>query len=231
MAAHGFHQSAHLVARRGCGSLPSRARMRICPMRGRSGCMSAGWRSKRISRPFCPLTCRAPRSVVGDGPARAHLEAQISGGQIPGRAVRGGPGQGLCRKHRLRLSQPDRHFRPGPAGSAGLRPARGRLSGAGAAGRGGWLAGGRPGRGPSQSLPGGAGHRPPSGHGDAQKLCRGPFLARLHAAIPAQYHRRARRGLNSGRSLMPGLEARLAPPWSRRRAETFRGRTTRARNP
>ena len=143
---------------------------------------------------FLALDLPGTKVVVGDGPARARLEAKYPEAKFLG-ALSGEARPGPMPAARLRLSQPHRHFRPGPAGGAGLRPAGGRLSGAGAAGRGGTAcAGGGPGRGPARrpawrrwSIARHPGPVTPRAFAEA------PFLAGLHAAIPAQYHRRARR--------------------------------------
>jgi glycosyltransferase involved in cell wall biosynthesis len=120
---------------------------------------------------FLKLDLPGTKLVVGDGPARAELEAHYPAARFLGAL---------------------RHLRPGPAGGAGLRHSGGRLSGPGAPGRGGRRARGGPGRGPESGLPDGAGDRPPPRQPYPPPLRRGAFLAGLHPAVPAQYHRRAR---------------------------------------
>jgi glycosyltransferase involved in cell wall biosynthesis len=76
---------------------------------------------------FLGLDLPGTKLIVGDGPARAGLP-EISASGVP---VRGRAKNWLrsMRRRRVRVSEPDRHFRPGAARSAGQRPAGRRVPG------------------------------------------------------------------------------------------------------
>ena len=77
---------------------------------------------------FLELDLPGTKLIVGDGPARTALAAQISASGIFGRAAGRRTGGGLCGRRRLRVSEQDRYLWPGAAGGAGERPAGGRVS-------------------------------------------------------------------------------------------------------
>ena len=190
-----LHQSAHLVARRGCGPLSSRCRTRICLTRGRSGCMSAGSRWKRTSKPFWRWICRAPRwwsATARPAPRwkpnipQARFLGALSGEALvqayAGSTVFVFPSRtdtfGLVLLEALACGLPVAAY-----------PVQGPLD----------VVGGAPvaalDDGPAEGLSGGPGDRPPPRRRHPPGLRRGAFLAGLHPAVPAQYHCRAGRGL------------------------------------
>ena len=131
--------------------LPARA----CPIKDRSGSMSAASRSRRTSRRFWRSTCPAPRWWWATARPGARWRAKYPDAKFLGALSGEALVRGLCGQRRLRLSQPHRHLRPGDTGGAGLRAYRGRLSGGGPPGRGGpnpWrLRCGGAGRGPREA--------------------------------------------------------------------------------
>ena len=77
---------------------------------------------------FLALDLPGSRSSSATGPDARGAGARISERGVPGQPDRRGAGRDLCRGRRLRFSEPDRHLRPRPAGSAGERPAGRRRS-------------------------------------------------------------------------------------------------------
>ena len=129
---------------------------------------------------FLSLDLPGTKAVVGDGPARGHLEAKYPEAKFLGSLS----GEALVRAYAAStvFVFPSRTDTFGlvllEALACGLPVAA--YPGPGTAGCGGRLRRGGPGRRPPQGLPGGARDRPPPRPGDAQKLCRGAFLARLY---------------------------------------------------
>ena len=150
---------------------------------------------------FLALDLPGTKVVVGDGPARAALEAKYPGSALPGRAVGRGPGRAYAGS--------DVFVFPSRTDTFGLVlleawPAAFRWPPIRSRGRWMWWADaarGGPGRGPESGLPEGPGDRPPPRRPDPPGLRPGPFLAGLHPAIPAQYHGRAGRALSQVKRL------------------------------
>ena len=106
---------------------------------------------------FLALDLPGTKVIVGDGPARERARARhIRKAVFLGAAAGRGAGAGLCRRRRLRVSEPHRYVRPGAAGGAGERPAGRGLSGGRSARRHRHGAGRSPERGSARGLPRGA---------------------------------------------------------------------------
>jgi glycosyltransferase involved in cell wall biosynthesis len=67
---------------------------------------------------FLELELPGTKVIVGDGPARAALARKISASRVPRRAAGRRTGRNLCRCRHLRVSQQDRHVRPGAVGGS-----------------------------------------------------------------------------------------------------------------
>ena len=131
MAGAWLSQSAHLVARRGCGAFPSHRRRAACPMTAPIWLYVGRVAVEKNIEAFLALDLPGTKVVVGDGPARAAAGSR----NIPQVRFLGAlTGEELVRAYAgsdcLRLSQPHRHLRAGAAGSPGLRHSGGGLSGA-----------------------------------------------------------------------------------------------------
>ncbi len=107
----GFHQGPPVDARRRCGDCTARARGACSICRARSSCPSVGSRSRRISRPFCRSTCRAPRSWSARDRRSPCSKARYPDAVFLGKRT----GEELARIYALgrcvRVSEPDRHIR------------------------------------------------------------------------------------------------------------------------
>ncbi len=84
---------------------------------------------------FLDLDLPGTKVVVGDGPARAALEAKYPGGTVHGRVAGRGSGRCLRLSRCLRVSEQDRHLWSRAARGAGERRAGGCVSGNGSEGR------------------------------------------------------------------------------------------------
>ena len=73
-----LQQHAHLVARRGCRAIPSHRRMRALPYEGPIWLYVGRVAVEKNIEAFLALDLPGTKVVVGDGPARAALAAQIS---------------------------------------------------------------------------------------------------------------------------------------------------------
>ena len=187
-----------------CGAVAARRRHRaVPPARRRSLPAGAGLpvRRPRCGRKKSRGVSRS-RSARHQGDRRRRTGArdagaEISASRVPRRAARRGAGAGLCRRRRLRVSEQDRHLRPGAAGGAGQRPAGCRVSGDRAARRHRHGAGRGAGRGFAQRMPCGAGNFAAS----LRRFCRPTYLGGFDARFYREYGRYPRRqGRKAGRS-------------------------------
>ena len=163
-----------------------------CPMKARSGSMSAAWRSRRISRPSWRWTCPAPRWWWATARPAAALAQKYPAVKFARRP----DGRGLVRAY----AASDVFVFPSRTDTFGLvllealacglpvaaYPVEGPRDVVGPTCRA--APGGGAGRGPAQGLPGGAGHRPRARHpvtprafaeGHSWRACTLQFLRNL----------------------------------------------------